>query len=228
MCPADTCPMGAKDWFICYADTDVGSVLAGRPELDRTATSELVRRLFPDRTVVETEDGTLAENANPAEEEVFAAVWPGATIVCTSRAAVDRPSQVAAQFLKEGVGRTVYVHAMHSVVDWFAYGIWAPDGRLRRALSVSADEEVIEDVGGRLPFEAPFWAGDFPATDDGDYPLPFHPLELSEAALDHLFGFVFEGYTGMGDGSSVDPYAVTLAGFQLSGSGPRRGLLRRR
>ena len=209
--------MGAKDWFICYADTDVGSVLAGRPELDRTATSELVRRLFPDRTVVETEDGTLAENANPAEEEVFAAVWPGATIVCTSRAAVDRPSQVAAQFLKEGVGRTVYVHAMHSVVDWFAYARWEPDGSLRRALSVNADDQVIEDVGPRLPHEEPFWRGDFPATeDDEEYPLPFHPLELSEATLEAVFGFVFEGHSGMQDDAGlVDPFDVALASYRV-------------
>ncbi len=106
---------------------------------------------------------------------------------------------------------------MHSVVDWFAYGVWTPDGTLRRALSVSSDDEVIEDVGERLPFEEPFWAGAHPAVDDDEeYPLPFHPLELSEAALDHLFGFVFEGWSGMSGDSTVDPFDVTLAGFRLS------------
>lgn len=218
--------MGAKDWFICYADTDVASVLSRDPQLDREATEELVRRLFPDHDVVAIDDGTLGENANPADEDVFAAVWPGASIVCTVQAAQDRPSQLGAQFLKEGAGRTVYTHAMHSVVDWFAYAAWNPDGGLRRALSVSSNDEVIEDIGARLSFEERFWAGDFPATDDGDYPLPFHPLELSEAALEHLFGFVFEGHSGMRDSNLVDPFDVTLAGFRLNGR-HRRGFFRR-
>ena len=71
----DTSVMGAKDWFICYADTDVASVLSAHPQFDREATKELVRRLFPDQDVVATDDGTLGENANPADEDVFAAVW---------------------------------------------------------------------------------------------------------------------------------------------------------
>jgi hypothetical protein len=28
---------------------------------------------------------------------------------------------------------------MHSVADWFAYGVWTGDGVLRRALSVDPD-----------------------------------------------------------------------------------------
>lgn len=219
--------MGAKDSFICYADTDVRRVLASAPEMDRGATEELVRRLFADRGVIGDLDGTLAEDANPAPFMVHAAVWPGATIVCTDQVALDRPSQIDARFLAEAAGRTAYVHAMHSVVDWFAYAVWGPDGRLRRALSVSADDLVMEDIGERLSFEEPFWEGAFPATDDGDYPLPFHPLELSEAALDNLFGFVFEGYTGMPEGDSVDPFDVALAGFRLT-SGAKRRLFRRR
>jgi hypothetical protein len=56
---------------------------------------------------------------------------------------------------------------------------------------------VLEDVGARLPFEEPYWAGDHPALDpeedEGTYPFPFHPLELGEAALAELFGYVLEG-----------------------------------
>lgn len=212
--------MGAKDWFICYADTDrdVASVLASGPGLDRPVTEALVRRLFPDHSVAPADDGTLGEDANLEDDMVYAAVWPGMTIVCTGEAALDRPSQLDRRFLAEGAGRTVYLHAMHSVVDWFALGIWDSEGVLQRALSLSGgNEELIEDVGDRLAFEEPFWEGRFPAVDDGeDYPFPFHPLELSEAALDRLFGFVFEGYTGMPGTESVDPFEVTLAGFRLS------------
>lgn len=38
----------------------------------------------------------------------------------------------------------MYLHAMHSVVDWFAFAVWGPDGKLRRALSVSPANGVIE------------------------------------------------------------------------------------
>ena len=32
-----------------------------------------------------------------------------------------------------------------------------------------------------------------PEDDDGNYPFPFHPLELGEAALLDLFGYQLEG-----------------------------------
>ncbi|WP_406022387.1 hypothetical protein OH802_22845 [Nocardioides sp. NBC_00850] len=226
--------MGAKDWFICYADGDVSKLLARQPEIDRAATEELVRRLFPNHSVVPEEDGTLAEDANPQDDMVYAAVWPGVTIVCTAAVALDRPSQLDTRFLAEARGRTLYLHAMHSVVDWFALGVWSPDGQLRRALSISGgDEEIIENAGEPLPFEQPFWAGEFPAVEDEDededYPFPFHPLELAEAGLDNLFGFVFEGYTGMSDDDdSVDPFDVPLAGFRLAPPKPGRRLFGRR
>ena len=176
--------MGAKDWLICYADDTLASVLAARPELDRVATDALVRRLFPAHEVTPVGAGTLGDDVNPADDMVCAAVWPGASLVCTSEAALDRPSELDARFLAAGAGRTTYVHAMHSVVDWFALGVWSPEGRLLRALSLSgANEEVLEDVGDHLSFEEPYWAGELPATEDEEdegYPFPFHPLELGE------------------------------------------------
>lgn len=224
--------MGAKDWFICYADDDVPGLLATRPAFDRAATDALVGRLFPSHRVTPDQDGNLAENANPDEDMVYAAVWSGASIVCTGAVALDRPTELDARFLSEGAGRTVYVHAMHSVVDWFALGVWGPNGELRRSLSLSGgNEELIENVGEQLTFERPFWAGDFPATDDDEdeeYPFPFHPLELGEAALDNLFGFVFEGYAGMSGQGSVDPFDISLAGYRLAAHPGRRKLFGRR
>jgi hypothetical protein len=85
------------------------------------------------------EDGSLLL-ANPPDDVVYAGCFPGLTIVCTAEAAVDRPSQLDPRFLKEAVGRTVYLHAMHSVVDWFAYAKWSPVGELLRSLSLSPDD----------------------------------------------------------------------------------------
>lgn len=85
---------------------------------------------------------------------------------------------------------------MHSVVDWFAFARWS-QGRLVRALSLSPDSGVLEDIGPRLEFEQPYWSGDRPAVDPGedpdDYPLAFHPLELGEDALLAMFGYQWEG-----------------------------------
>lgn len=221
--------MGAKDWFVLYSDpgVDVASVLAGGAALDRDATDDLVRRLFPDHTVTPTEDRSLGGGLNPGDDEVLAAVWPGAAIVCTAEAAVDLPSQLDPRFLREGAGRVVRSHAMHSVVDWSAYGVWDPNGRLVRALSVNGDDQVIEEVGERPAFEAPFWAGEHRATEYDDYPLPFHPLELGEAALHSQFGFVLEGYSGMDLEGLVDVDDVPLVRYRLKAP-PRRGWFRRR
>jgi hypothetical protein len=157
------------------------------------------------------EDGPLLL-ANPPDDVVYAGCFPGLTIVCTAEAAVDRPSQLDPRFLKEAVGRTVYLHAMHSVVDWFAYAKWSPVGELMRSLSLSPDDGVAEDIGVRLPFEDPYCAGEHPVDWD-EYPLPFHPLELGEAALRALFGFNYEGVIHDDD---IDLDQVVLAGFRLS------------
>lgn len=87
--------------------------------------------------------------------------------------------------------------------------------------------EIIGNIGGGLAFEEPFWAGDFPATDDDDYMFPFHPLELGEAALDNLFGFVFEGYTDMPGDNGVDPFEVILVGFRVTAPKRKRRFFRR-
>lgn len=83
---------------------------------------------------------------------------------------------------------------MHSVVDWFACAQWT-NGQLVRSLSLSPDSGILEDIGRRLPFEVPFWSGEHPATNsDDDYPFPFHPLELGEAALKEFFNYQLEGF----------------------------------
>ncbi|MFG3077194.1 DUF6928 family protein [Streptomyces sp. NPDC048225] len=78
---------------------------------------------------------------------------------------------------------------------------------------------MIESIGEPLPFELPYWAGDRPADviswpdeDEETYPLPFHPLELGEAALRALCGFVQEGRPEPDD---VDADTIRLYGFHL-------------
>ena len=217
--------MGAKDWILMYAEGDIRPILQSEPTIDRKATRQLVERLYPGRTATEIADGTLFEQANPPDNHVYAACFPGLTAishqftlppVCSADAALDQPSELATDFRAEARGRTLYLHAMHSVVDWFAYAIWASDGHLRRSLSLSPDSGVMENIGSPLAFEVPYWAGERtlePEEDDEEpYPLPFHPLEMAEDALRNLFGFNYEGYYHDDD---PDLEKIVLAGYFL-------------
>ena len=94
---------------------------------------------------------------------------------------LDHPSKLPTQFLAHGTAGNVYLHAMHSVVDWFAYAHLSA-GKLVRSLSVSPDSGVLEDLGPRPAFELPYWSGQHPAVDpqavlDGEeaYPLASGP-----------------------------------------------------
>jgi len=177
-----------------------------------------VTRLFPRHDVTQIQDGSLLEQANPPEGQVYAACFDGVTVLCTTEVGIDYPSRLDQRFLDVAEGRTVYLHAMHSVVDWFAYAQWT-NGTLVRALSLSPDSGILEDIGPRLPFEEPYWAGRHPALDDSEdqtaYPFPFHPLELGEAALGALFGYHLEGPI---DGSLIEPETIPLARYKRSRS----------
>jgi hypothetical protein len=210
--------MGAKTWMLVYADTatDIRQTLRAQPALDRKATTAFVAGLHHGRKLTEIADGSLLESVNPDDGFVYAGCFPGLTVLCTGEVGIDHPSQIDRRFLKAAGGRTVYLHAMHSVVDWFAYAIWNDKGELVRALSLSPDSGVMENHGKPLPFEAPYWAGERPLETDSDdepYPLPFHPLELAEDALRALFGFNYEGMTANDD---PDLERITLAGFKVS------------
>ncbi|MEV6244224.1 hypothetical protein [Lentzea sp. NPDC051838] len=206
--------MGAKDWMLMYASDDVSKVLRSSPQIDREATSALVARLYPTHDIRPIADGCL-DVANPPRGEVYAAVFPGLSIVCTYDAANDAPTELDPRFLREAAGRTLYLHAMHSVVDFFAYAIWSPDGSVRRAFSLSPESGVISDIGTPLPFEEKYLAGDpeFLEEVDADYPFRFHPLDLAEAALRSLFGFNYEGVI---EDDDPDLEEIVLAGYAVT------------
>lgn len=200
--------------MLFYASDDVSKVLRSSPQIDREATSALVQRLYPAHDIRPIADGCL-DVANPPRGEVYAAVYPGLSIVCTYDAANDAPTELDPRFVREAAGRTLYLHAMHSVVDFFAYAIWSPDGTVRRAFSLSPESGVIEDVGTPLPFEETYLAGDpeFLEYADDDYPFRFHPLDLAEAALRSLFGFNYEGVM---EDDDPDLEQIVLAAYAVT------------
>lgn len=209
--------MGAKTWMIVCGDGNVTEILQAKPPLDRAATTALVARLFPSDKLTPIDDGDLS-NTNPPNEEIVAGCLNGLYVVAAKEFGIDYPSKLDARFLAAAGGKPLYLHAMHSVVDWFAYAIWR-DGKLVRSLSVSPDSGVMEDLGEKRPFEEPYWAGKHPAVDPEDedpespYPLKFHPLELGEAALKDLFGYQLEGYV---DQCPVQAEEIPLMQFKRS------------
>lgn len=214
--------MGAKTGLLAYAARSVPDALRGRPaHTDRERAEALLRRLYPGRRLAAEgpEDARLSGSVYPPEGIACAASFPGVDIVCDGNVMIDCPSQLPSRYLDAAEGRTVVLHAMHSVVDWLAFAVWR-DGVLVRSLSISPDGGVLEDIGEPFPFEARFWAGECPMEPDpawptrAPYPLPFHPLELGEEALRELFGFVMEGFPEPDD---IDADEIPVHRFRWDG-----------
>ena len=207
--------MGAKTWMLVYASKNVPDVLKSQPAIDRDASTALAKKLFPKHELTPLADGTLTF-ACPPDDEVMVACFPGLSLVAAAEFGIDCPSKLPKQYLDPGAHGIVYLHAMHSVVDWFAFAVWK-DGSLQRALSLSPDNGIMEDVGSKLAFEFAYWEGNHPAVDpedeEGTYPFPFHPLDLGEAALANLFGYVLEGEITP---NLVDPEQLPLMRFKRS------------
>ena len=156
-------------------------------------------------------------HTSPPDNELHIGCFPGVSVIAAKEFGIDYPSMLPQKFIAAGGPGTVTLHAMHSVVDWFAFAQWT-NGKLLRSLSLSPDSGILEDIGERMPFEEPYWSGDHPADDEEEaeetpYPFPFHPLELGEAALRELFGYQLEGYI---DNSLLDPFSVPLVRYKLS------------
>jgi hypothetical protein len=202
--------------MLVYANSDARTALRARPQLDREATLRLAKQLFNGEKLELLGDGDLSCTC-PPDDELHIGCFPGVSVLAAKEFGIDYPSTLAQAFVAFGGDGKIYLHAMHSVVDWFAFALWS-NGTLIRSLSLSPDSGILEDIGPRLPFEEPFWSGQHPAVDDEEedsYPFPFHPLELGEAALNHLFGYQLEGFI---DPKLLDPESIPLLRYKRSRS----------
>jgi len=204
--------MGAKTWMLVYAERNAREALQRGPRLDRDATATLAATLFPSEKLEPLSDGDLSYTC-PPDNELCIGCFPGVSIVAAKEFGIDYPSKLLPRFIEAGGAGSISLHAMHSVVDWFAYAQWL-NGKLTRALSLSPDSGVLEDIGAKLAFEEPYWAGQYPAVDEAEadaYPFPFHPLELGEAALAELFGYQLEGVP---DSKLLEPDTIPLVRYK--------------
>jgi hypothetical protein len=209
--------MGAKTGMLVYGDGDIAAALRLASTPDPAATAGLVGRVYPNWHV-SPEDGNLLGDATyPPDGITYAASLSGVDVVCDQRWMIDYPSQLPGHLVEASAGRTLVMHAMHSVVDWLAFAVWQ-DGKLTRSLSLSPDSGIVENLGEPLPFESAYWAGQHPVEpipgwpNQEPYPLPFHPLELGEDALRAFFGFVLEGVP---DPNDLEPYGIEMLGYRL-------------
>lgn len=78
---------------------------------------------------------------NPRGSELYAADYGRIKVVVHNKIAIDHPSRSEREPVHLIPGATVYTHATHSVLDWFAFSLWN-NGSLIRALSLSLDHGV--------------------------------------------------------------------------------------
>ena len=196
-----------------YADENLIPHLRTATTLDHEKSLALAKTLFPKDTLLVSGQADLMYTC-PDDDQIIVGSFPNVAVVAAKEFGIDYPSRLPRHFLDHAPHRHVYLHAMHSVVDWFAFAHWS-DGKLIRALSLSPDHGVIEDIGTRLEFEAPYWAGQHapldPSEDPDSYPFPFDPLDLGEAALATLFGYQLEGVI---DPSLFEPESIPLLKLQ--------------
>jgi hypothetical protein len=136
--------MGAKTWMIAITDGNLIETLKTNPELDRAAAFELAAKLFPGLQLEPIEDGDLSFTC-PPDNEIYIGCFSGSSIVAAVEFGIDYPSRLDPTFLNATKESTVYLHAMHSVTDFFCYAIWEK-GELKRSLSLSHDYGIIEPI----------------------------------------------------------------------------------
>jgi hypothetical protein len=206
--------MGAKTWMIVYSDDQSSKKFTSYPKPDLKKTVSLLKQLYPNESLKKVDDGNLSFTC-PPDDMIYAGCFEGISVVAAKEFGIDNPSKIGKRFVLKSPFKNIYFHAMHSVVDWFAFAKWE-DGELKRSLSLSPDSGIIEDIGEKIDFEIPYWNGEHPAIDpeeedEEEYPFKFHPLELGEEVLKEFFGYQLEGFTNE---ELIEPENITLFGFK--------------
>src|SRR5262245_2711695 len=106
--------------MLVYADVDARAALGRRPPLDREASARLAAKLFPGEKLKPLEDGDLSYT-DPPDGELCIGCFPGVAVVAAKEFGIDFPSRLLPRFIAAGGAGTITLHAMHSVVDWFAF-----------------------------------------------------------------------------------------------------------
>src|SRR5699024_8371735 len=140
----------------------------------------LLSRLHPTVTVASLGTFPLNRSASAGPGEIYIESFPGLTVVQTP---IDRPVQLSTTdqvWLRLVEAPTVLQFSFDADTGVSGFGRWE-SGVLVRSFA-AADDRIVEDEGMPLPFERPYWAGEFPLEGPGDNPLA---LPVSASALLH-------------------------------------------
>lgn len=177
----------ATFWYL-DSDDPAAPIRSGNPS-DPGFARRLLSRLYPTVTVASLGAFPLNRSASTGSGEIYIGSFPGLTVVQTPVDGPVKPSTADRTWLRLVETPTVllFAHDPESGVSGFAR--WE-SGRLVRSFA-GADDRIVEDEGMPLPFERPYWAGEFPldGADDTPLALPFSPSSLLHAAHRDWLGF---------------------------------------
>lgn len=177
----------ATFWYLGTEDP-AAPIRSGHPS-DPGFARRLLSRLFPTVTVASLGAFPLNRSASTGPGEIYVGSFPGLTVVQTPLDAPVLPSATDDTWLRLVEAPTVllFSHEPESGLSGFAR--WE-SGRLVRSFA-GGDDRIVEDEGMPLPFERPYWSGEFPIdhADTTPLALPFAPLALLHAAHREWLGF---------------------------------------
>ncbi|WP_227998373.1 DUF6928 family protein [Nocardia australiensis] len=208
--------MLSKASSLWYVDAvDPLAVLRQNHDPDPDAALALAKQLHADRDVRPIMVGTLGGCAGPDADEVYIGCYPGVTVVCSTQAALLRPTALPELLVRPLASEHTYLVSFDTVHGWGAFAHWER-GEFRRAFS-STRVNILEDEGLPLVWERPYWAGDHPVRWlPGDLPdpqtLPFDPPDFADAANNEWLGFHYRPPAA--DGALL-PGDVSVCGFTL-------------
>ena len=180
----------ATFWYLA-TDDPAAPFRAGLPS-DPGFARRLLSRLFPTVTVASLGAFPLNRSASAGPGEIYVGSFPGLTVVQTPVEGPVVPSAAADTWLRLVEAPTVLLFAQDPEDGVSGFARWEA-GKLVRAFA-GTDDRIVEDEGMPLPFERPYWAGEFPIDSAVGNPLalPFSPSSLLHAAHRDWLGFDLE------------------------------------
>ncbi len=152
----------------------------------------LLSRLYPKVTVASLGTFPLNRSASAGPGEIYIGSFPGLTVLQTPLDAPVKPSETDPVWITLVKTPVVLQFSHDSDTGVSAFARWE-SGELVRSFA-AADDRIVEDEGMPLPFERPYWAGEFPLEGAHDNPLalPFSSSSLLHAAHRDWLGFDLE------------------------------------
>ncbi|AZQ32128.1 hypothetical protein EJ357_47570 [Streptomyces cyaneochromogenes] len=210
--------MGSKVSVLAFAHQTPREVLHSELVDDAVSSRRLVERILPDQGMEPVGPVTLDEALWPLPGIACAGSFEGLELITSQDLRERRPSDLTDDIHRWGDDRSAFAVFMDSIVGWAAFAMW-DHGRLRRSVSISHEEGIIEDEGVRFTFEQTYWDRSLSSR------LGFHPIELGNEALRAFFGFVLEGRW---DQHCIDPEEIAVTEYRAQNAGYRQQLIRER